>query len=39
MLDTSRAREAFGFVAGTSFEYGLRVTIEWYERDLRLAAR
>jgi GDP-L-fucose synthase len=30
-LDTSRARERFGFVAGTSFEEGLRRTIEWYE--------
>ncbi len=31
-LDTSRAREWFGFVARTSFEDGLRSTIEWYER-------
>jgi GDP-L-fucose synthase len=31
-LDTSRAREAFGFTTGTSFEDGLRATIEWYER-------
>jgi GDP-L-fucose synthase len=31
-LDTSRAREAFGFSAGTTFEDGLRATIEWYER-------
>jgi GDP-L-fucose synthase len=31
-LDTSRAREAFGFTSGTSFEDGLRTTIEWYER-------
>jgi len=30
-LDTSRARERFGFVAGTKFEEGLRRTIEWYE--------
>jgi len=30
-LDTSRAREWFGFVAGTSFEDGLRRTIKWYE--------
>ena len=30
-LDTSRARERFGFVAKTSFEDGLRATIEWYE--------
>ena len=31
-LDTSRARERFGFVARTGFEDGLRSTIEWYER-------
>jgi nucleoside-diphosphate-sugar epimerase len=30
-LDTSRARERFAFVAGTSFEDGLRATIDWYE--------
>lgn len=30
MLDTSRAREAFGFQAKTSFEVGLRRTIAWY---------
>ncbi|HET8776832.1 MAG TPA: GDP-L-fucose synthase [Candidatus Limnocylindria bacterium] len=30
-LDTSRARELFGFEARTSFEDGLRRTIEWYE--------
>lgn len=30
-LDTSRAREAFGFVAETTFEDGLRRTIDWYE--------
>ena len=29
-LDTSRARERFGFKAGTSFEEGLQRTIEWY---------
>jgi GDP-L-fucose synthase len=38
-LDTSRAREAFGFVAETSFEDGLRATIEWYERRLGEDAR
>jgi GDP-L-fucose synthase len=31
-LDTSRARELFGFEARTSFEDGLRRTVEWYER-------
>jgi GDP-L-fucose synthase len=30
-LDTVRAREAFGFVARTSFEDGLKRTIEWYD--------
>jgi GDP-L-fucose synthase len=30
-LDTSRARESFGFTASTSFEDGLRQTIDWYE--------
>ncbi len=30
MLDTSRAREAFGFQAKTSLEVGLRRTIAWY---------
>jgi GDP-L-fucose synthase len=30
-LDTSRARERFGFAAGTSFEDGLRATIDGYE--------
>jgi GDP-L-fucose synthase len=31
-LDTSRARDQFGFTAATSFEDGLRATIEWYEQ-------
>jgi GDP-L-fucose synthase len=31
-LDTSRARELFGFEARTSFEDGLRRTIAWYEQ-------
>ena len=31
MLDTSRARDLFGFEAQTSFEDGLRQTIAWYE--------
>ncbi|MGA2512692.1 MAG: GDP-L-fucose synthase [Candidatus Limnocylindrales bacterium] len=33
-LDTSRAREAFGFTSSTSFEDGLRATIEWYETQV-----
>ena len=32
-LDTSRARERFGFAATTSFEDGLRRTIDWYEQQ------
>jgi GDP-L-fucose synthase len=32
-LDTSRARERFGFAGATDFEDGLRHTIEWYERS------
>ncbi len=31
-LDTSRARERFGFVASTDFKTGLRATIEWFRR-------
>jgi GDP-L-fucose synthase len=31
-LDVTRARQQFGFVAGTSFEQGLRQTIQWYEQ-------
>ena len=34
-LDTSRARERFGFVATTGFEDGLRSTIDWYEGTAR----
>ena len=30
MLDTTRARERFGFVARTDFDEGLRRTIDWY---------
>lgn len=31
MLDTSRARERFGFTARVGLEEGLRRTIEWYQ--------
>lgn len=31
MLDTSRARQAFGFRAGTDFREGLKKTIAWYQ--------
>lgn len=34
-LDTSRAKEKFGFVARTPFEEGLRKTIDWYEHARR----
>jgi GDP-L-fucose synthase len=33
MLDTARAARYFGFVAKTSFDEGLRKTIEWYRRQ------
>lgn len=32
-VDASRAREAFGFVAGTDFRDGLQRTIEWYRAN------
>ena len=32
-LDTSRAREKFGFSAKTDFDEGLRRTIEWYRKQ------
>jgi GDP-L-fucose synthase len=32
-IDTTRARERFGFVARVPLEEGLRHTIEWYRRD------
>ena len=35
MLDTDRAARFFGFRAKTSFEEGLRQTIEWYRSDAR----
>ena len=37
-LDTSRARERFGFTATTSFEDGLRRTIDWYAQQRSTAA-
>ena len=37
-LDTSRARDRFGFNAGTPFEDGLRATIEWYKGVQRTSA-
>ena len=32
-LDTTRAREAFGFEAKTDFEEGLKRTIAWYANE------
>jgi GDP-L-fucose synthase len=37
-LDTTRARDWFGFTAKTSFEDGLRATIDWYEGVVASAA-
>src|SRR5258705_4365377 len=37
-LDVSRAHEKFGFRASTSFEDGLRRTIDWYEETAKLVA-
>ncbi len=33
-LDTSRAKKELGFVAKTSFEEGLKKTVEWYMHDV-----
>ena len=33
-LDTTRARELFGFTAATDFREGLRETIDWYRRSI-----
>ena len=38
-LDTSRARELFGFVAGTRWEHGLRATTDWYEANRKPISR
>jgi GDP-L-fucose synthase len=35
-LDTTRAKELFGFVATTDFHEGLRATIEWYCQSLAI---
>ena len=35
LLDTSRAREQFGFVAKTSFTAGLAETVAWYREQAR----
>jgi len=33
MLDTSKARQEFGFKARTKFEDGLKSTIDWYLKN------
>ncbi|HHH28389.1 MAG TPA: GDP-L-fucose synthase [Polyangiaceae bacterium] len=38
MLDTSRARERFGFEAKTSFDDGLKATIDWYRQHAGIDA-
>jgi GDP-L-fucose synthase len=38
-LDTSRAREAFGFEARTDFEEGLRATVDWFEESRSVSGR
>ena len=35
MLDVSRAKKEFGFTAGTTFETGLKRTIDWYTENLK----
>ena len=37
-LDTSRAERLFGFRARTSFEDGLKRTIDWYRKQRASAA-
>jgi GDP-L-fucose synthase len=38
-LDTSRAWEKFGFRASTSFEEGLRTTVDWFRESLDAGVR
>jgi GDP-L-fucose synthase len=38
VLDTSRAEALFGFRAQTSFEDGLRNTVDWYRQQRRRAS-
>jgi nucleoside-diphosphate-sugar epimerase len=35
VLDTTRAREEFGFEASTSFAHGLRATVDWFREHLK----
>ena len=34
MLDVSKAEKEFGFKANTSFEEGLKKTIDWYVSEV-----
>jgi len=34
-LDTSRASREFGFEAKVSFKEGLKLTVDWYNENLR----
>jgi len=34
-LDTSKAKEYFGFAAKTSFDEGLKATVDWYVKEKR----
>ncbi|MBQ7555802.1 GDP-L-fucose synthase [bacterium] len=38
-LDTSRAKEYFGFQAHTNFEEGLKKTIDWYKENREVLAK
>jgi len=35
-LDVSRAEEEFGFRSTTSFEVGLKRTVDWYKKELKI---
>ena len=39
LLDVSRAEKYFGFRAGTSFEDGLRKTVDWFRENRKVTAK
>lgn len=39
VLDTTRASQSFGFQASTSFEDGLRTTVDWFREHLEVGER
>jgi GDP-L-fucose synthase len=39
VLDTTRAEQEFGFQASTSFEDGLRTTVDWFREHLEIGDR